>query len=137
MYVFTHMYVSPVSAQVFISSPKSGRTVCYNEQFEVTCWYPYVTEPGRYLTTVSPTWTVNGQPLTLDGSTYSESRINETAYKLIFTGGSSVTVGGNVTYTCYLVLLNGELDESAQQVEVNLIGMSAYVKLMFSDVQWF
>ena len=72
----------PASAQVYISSSVSGDTVCYGDQFEVVCWYPAVTTPGKYLVQF-PGWRVNGSLLTLDGIVYREEMINITATKLI------------------------------------------------------
>ena len=72
------------SAQVHLSSLMAGGSVCYKDQFELTCWYPEVTAPGRYLVQ-TPGWKVNGSLLTADGTAYRQQMINDTATKLIVT----------------------------------------------------
>ena len=109
------------SAQVHISSPVSGGTVCYKDQFEVTCWYPEVTTPGRYLVP-SPGWKVNGSVLTWDGIDYYEQMINNTATKLIVTVTDTFSVSTIVAYSCFLVLADTRLDESTQQVHITIMG---------------
>ena len=110
------------SAQVHISSPVSGGTVCYKDQFEVTCWYPEVATPGRYLFT-SPGWKVNGSVLTRDGIVYYEQMINNTATKLIVTVTDTFSVNTVVAYSCFLVLAATRLDdESTQQVHITIMG---------------
>ena len=111
------------SAQVHLSSPMAGGSVCYNDHFEVTCWFPEVTTPGRYLVP-SPGWKVNGSVLTLDGTTYHEERINDTATKLtvIVTDTFTFTVNTDVAYSCFLVLADTRLDESSHQVHFHIMG---------------
>ena len=110
------------SAQVHLSSPMAGGRACYKDQFEMTCWYPEVTAPGRYLVP-SPGWKVNGSALTLDGTTYREERINDTATKLIVTVTDTFSVSTVAAYSCFLVLLDTRLDEdSTQQVHVHIMG---------------
>ena len=94
---------------------------CYNDQFEMTCWYPEVTTPGRYLVP-SPGWIGNGSVLTLDGTTYREERINDTATKLIVTVTDTFSVSTVAAYSCFLVLLDTQLEESTQQVHVPIMG---------------
>ena len=109
------------SAQVHISSPMAGGSVCYKDQFEVICWYPEVIN-GRYLVQ-SPGWMVNGSVLTLDGTTYQEQRINDTATKLTVTVTDTFSVNTDVAYSCFLVLADTRLDEeSTQQVHVHIMG---------------
>ena len=110
-----------VSAQVHISSPASGGTVCYKDQFEMTCWYPEVTIPGRYLVQ-SPGWKVNGSVLTRYGIDYYEQMINNTATKLIVTVTDTFSVSTIVAYSCFLVLADTRLDESTQQVHITIMG---------------
>ena len=110
------------SAQVHISSPMSGGRACYKDQFEVTCWYPEVTTPGRYLVQ-TPGWRVNGSVLTLDGSTYQEQRINSTATKVTITITDTFSVNTVVAFSCFLVLAATRLDdESTQQVHIYIMG---------------
>ena len=111
-----------------ISSPMVGGSICNKDQFELTCWYPEVTAPGRYLVP-TPGWKVNGSVLTLDGTTYRAERINATATKLIVTVTDSFSVNTDVAYSCFLVLADSRLDESSQQVHVHIMGwwyVSAY-----------
>ena len=110
-----------VSAQVHISSPMAGGSVCYNNQFEMTCWYPEVTAPGRYLVS-TPGWKVNGSLLTMDGTTYRKQMINSTASKLIVTVTDTFSVSIVVAYSCFLVLADTRLDEGSQQVHVHIMG---------------
>ena len=110
------------SAQVHLSSPMAGGSVCYNNQFELTCWYPEVTAPGKYLVQ-SPGWKANGSVLTLDGTTYRRQMINDTATKLTVTVTDTFSVNTVVAYSCFLVLTNTHLDEeSTQQVHVHIMG---------------
>ena len=109
------------SAQVHLSSPMAGGRACYNNQFEMTCWYPEVTAPGRYLVP-TPGWKANGSLLTLDETTYREERINVTATKLIVTVTDTFSVNTDVAYSCFLVLADTRLDESSQQVHVHIMG---------------
>ena len=110
------------SAQVHISSPVSGGTVCYKDQFEMICWYPKVTTPGRYLVP-SPGWKVNGSVLIRDGIVYYEQLINSTAAKLIVTVTDTFSVNTVVAYSCFLVLADYRLDdESTQQVHITIMG---------------
>ena len=100
----------------------AGGSICYNNQFEVTCWYPEVTAPGRYLVP-SPGWKANGSVLTMDGTTYREERINDTAAKLIVTVTDTFSVNTDVAFRCFLVLADTRLDEeSTQQVHVHIMG---------------
>ena len=100
----------------------AGGSVCYNNQFEVICWYPEVIN-GRYLVQ-SPGWKVNGSvQLILNGSNYREERINDTATKLIVTVTDNFSVNTVVPYSCFLVLADTRLDEeSTQQVHVHIMG---------------
>ena len=101
----------------------AGGRACYNDQFEVTCWYPEVTTPGRYLVQ-TPGWKANGSVLTLDGSTYREHRINSTATKLTVTvTDTTFSVNTVVALSCFLVLAATRLeDESTQQVHIHIMG---------------
>ena len=99
----------------------AGGRACYKDQFEVTCWYPEVTAPGRYLVQTFG-WKVNGSVLTLDGTTYQEQRINDTATKLIVTVTDTFSVNTDVAHSCFLVLADTRLDESKQQVHVHIMG---------------
>ena len=108
------------SAQVHLSSPTAGGRACYKDQFEMTCWYPEVTAPGRYLVH-TPGWKANGSVLTLDGTTYRKQMINDTATKLIVTVTDSFSVNTDVAYSCFLVLLDTRLDEGSQQVHVHIM----------------
>ena len=99
----------------------AGGRACYNNQFEMTCWYPEVTAPGRYLVQ-TPGWKVNDSVLTLDGTTYQEQRINSTAAKLIVTVTDTFSVNTDVAYSCFLVLADTRLDDSSQQVHVHIMG---------------
>ena len=85
----------------------------------MTCWYPEVTAPGRYLVQ-TPGWKVNGSLLTVDGTTYHRQMINATAIKLIVTVTFSVNTV--VAYSCFLVSADTRLDESSQQVHVHIMG---------------
>ena len=105
----------------------AGGRACYNDQFELTCWYPEVIN-GRYLVQ-SPGWKANGSALTLDsvlalnGTTYQEQRINKTATKVIVTVTDTFSVSMVVAYSCFLVLADSRLDEeSTQQVHVHIMG---------------
>ena len=109
------------SAQVHISSPMAGGRACYNDQFEMTCWYPEVTAPGRNLVP-SPGWKANGSKLILGGTTYQDQRINSTATKLIVTVTDTFSVNTDVAYSCFLVLADTRLYESSQQVHVHIMG---------------
>ena len=95
--------------------------MCYKDQFELTCWYPEVAIPGRYLVP-SPAWKVNGLVLTLDGIVYYEQMINSTAAKLIVTVTDTFSVNTVVAYSCFLVLADTRLDESTQQVHMTIMG---------------
>ena len=97
----------------------AGGSVCYNDLFEVTCWYPEVTAPGRYLVP-SPGWKANGSVLILDGTTY--QWINGTATKVIVTVTDTFSVNTDAAYSCFMVLADTQLDESTQQVHVHIIG---------------
>ena len=99
----------------------AGGSICYKDQFEVTCWYPEVAAPGRYLVP-SPGWKANGSILTVDEATYHEERINDTATKLIVTVTDTFSVNTVVAYSCFLVLADTRLDESSQQVHVHIMG---------------
>ena len=99
----------------------AGGSICNKDQFEMTCWYPEVTAPGRYLVQ-SPGWKANGSVLTLDGTTYRAERINATATKLIVTVTDSFSVNTDVAYSCFLVLADSRLDESSQQVHFHIMG---------------
>ena len=100
----------------------AGGRGCYNDQFVVTCWYPAVMVPGRYLIP-SPGWKVNGSVLTLDGSTYREQMINDTATKLTVTVTDTFSVNTVVAFSCFLVLAATRLDdESTQQVHIHIMG---------------
>ena len=90
----------------------AGGSICNKDQFEMTCWYPEVIN-GRYLVP-SPGWKVNGSVLTLDGTTYREERINDTATKLIVTVTHTFSVNTVVAYSCFLVLADTRLHESSQ-----------------------
>ena len=110
------------SAQVHISSPMAGGRACYNDQFEMTCWYPEGTTPGRYLVP-SPGWKVNGSVLTLDSEmTYHEERINNTATKLIVTVTVTFSVNMVVAFSCFLVLADSRLDDNSQQGHIHIMG---------------
>ena len=110
------------SAQVHLSSPMAGGSICYKDQFEMTCWYPEVTAPGRYLVP-SPGWKANGFVLLLDETTYQEERVNSTATKLIVTVTDTYSVNTDVAYSCFLVLADTRSDEeSTQQVHVHIMG---------------
>ena len=100
-----------------ISSPVSGDTVCYGDQFEMVCWYPAVITPGSYLVQ-TPGWRVNGLLLTLDGIVYHEMMINITATKLVVIVTDAVNA-----FSCFLVLADTRLDDvSTQQVQVTIMG---------------
>ena len=99
----------------------AGGRACYKDQFEMTCWYPEVTAPGRYLVP-SPGWKANGSVLTLDGTTYQEERINSSATKLFVSVTDTFSVNTVVAYSCFLVLADTRLDESTQQVHVHIMG---------------
>ena len=60
--------------------------------------------------------------LTLDGTTYREERINDTATKLIVTVTDTFSVNTVVAYSCFLVSTDIRLDESSQQVHVHIMG---------------
>ena len=109
------------SAQVHISSPMSGGRACYKDQFEVTCWYPEVTTPGRYLVP-SPGWRVNGSVITPDGTTYRKKMINDTATKLTVTVTDAFSVNTIEAYSCFLKLADYQFDESRQQVHIHIMG---------------
>ena len=99
----------------------AGDSICYNNQFEMTCWYPEVIN-GRYLVP-STSWKVDRSKLILDGTTYQEQRINSTATKLIVTVTDTFSVNTVVAYSCFLVLADtrSRLDEeSKQQVHVHI-----------------
>ena len=98
----------------------AGGSVCYKDQFELTCWYPEVIN-GRYLVQ-SPGWKVNDSKLVLDGATYQEQRINSTATKVIVTVTDTFSVSTVVDYSCFLVLPDTRLEESTQQVHVHIMG---------------
>ena len=106
---------------MYISSPVSGDTVCYGDQFEMVCWYPAVTTPGRYLVQV-PGWMVNGSLLTLDGTTYHEEIVNITASKLIVIVTDAFSANTVNAFSCFLVLADGRLDDSSQQVLAFIMG---------------
>ena len=93
--------------------------MCYGDQFEVVCWYPAVTTPGRYLVQ-TPGWRVNGSMiLLLDGIALWEEMINFTATKVIV----NVTYAFSVNaFSCFLVLADARLDDSSQQVHVSIMG---------------
>lgn len=110
-----------VSAQVHISSPVSGDTVCYKDQIEATCCYPAVTTPGKYLVQ-TPGWRVNGSLLTLDGTFVLEEILNVTASKLIVNVADTFSANTVVAYSCFLVLADTQLDESTEQVHVTIMG---------------
>ena len=95
-------------------------SVCYKDQFELTCWYPEVIN-GRYLVQ-SPGWMVNGSKVILNEITYQEQRINSTATKLTVTVTDTFSVNTIVAYSCFLVLADTRLDESKQQVHVHIMG---------------
>ena len=99
----------------------AGGRACYNDQFEVTCWYPEVTTPGRYLVQ-TPGWKVNGSVLTLDGSTYQEQKINSTTTKVTITITDTFSVNTFVAFSCFLVLADSRLDDSSQQVHIHIMG---------------
>ena len=99
----------------------AGGRACYKDQFELTCWYPEVTAPGRHLVP-SPGWKANVSILTMDEATYLEERINDTATKLIVTVTDTFSVNTDVAYSCFLVLADTRLDESSQQVHVHIMG---------------
>ena len=100
----------------------AGSSICYKDQFEVICWYPEVTAPGRYLVP-SPGWKVNGSVLTLDGTTYRRQMINDTATKLIVTVTDAFSVNTDVAYSCFLVLADTRLnEESTHQVLFQIMG---------------
>ena len=99
----------------------AGGRACYKDQFEMTCWYPEVTAPGRYLVQ-TPGWKANGSGLTLDGTTYRKQMINDTATKLTVTVTDTFSVNTDVAYSCFLVLADTRLDESSQQVHVHIMG---------------
>ena len=106
-----------------IYSPVSGDTVCYGDQFEVVCWYPAVTTPGRYLVQI-PGWRVNGSILTFDGITFHKEIVNITATKMIVNitdvfSANTCTVNA---FSCFLVLADTRLDDSSQQVRVPIMG---------------
>ena len=110
----------------------AGGRACYKDQFELTCWYPEVTAPGRYLVP-SPGWKVNGSVLTTDGIAYREERINDTATKLTVTVTNTFSVNTVVAYSCFLVLADSRLDESSQQVYIRIMGqwyVSAYLSVV-------
>ena len=105
-----------------ISSPVSGDTVCYGDQFEVVCWYPAVTTPGRYLVS-TPGWRVNGSLLTFDGIVYHEEIVNITATKVIVIATDAFSVNTVNAFSCFLVLADTRLDDvSTQQVHVTIMG---------------
>ena len=99
----------------------AGGSICNKDQFEMICWYPEVTAPGRYLVQ-TPGWKVNGSVLTLDGTTYRKQMINDTATKLIVTVTDTFSVNTDVAYSCFLVLADTRLDDSSQQVHVHIMG---------------
>ena len=99
----------------------AGGSVCYKDQFELTCWYPEVTTPGRYLVP-SPGWKANASVLTLDGASYQGERINTTAAKLIVTVTDTFSVNTAMNHSCFLVLADSRLDESSQQVQFHIMG---------------
>ena len=107
-----------------------GGRACYNNPFELTCWYPEVTVPGRYLVQ-TPGWKVNDSLLTLDGTTYQEQRLNSTATKVIVTVTDNFTVNTDVAYSCFLVLADTRLDESTQQVHVHIMGKWSCIIVMY------
>ena len=111
----------PASAQVYISSSVSGDTVCYGDQFEVVCWYPAVTTPGRYLIQ-TPGWRANGSILSLDGIAIREEMINFTATKLIVNVTDAFSANTVNAFSCFLVLADGRLDDSSQQVHAYIMG---------------
>ena len=98
----------------------AGGSVCYKDQFEMTCWYPEVIN-GRYLVQ-TPGWMVNGSKVIPDGTTYQDQRINSTATKLIVTVTDIFSVNTNVAHSCFLVLVDTRLDEISQQVHVHIMG---------------
>ena len=112
-----------VFAQVHISSPMAGGRACYNNQFEVICWYPEGTTPGRYLVP-SPGWKKNGSLLALDEleMTYHEQRFNSTATKLTVTVTDAFSLNMVVAFSCFLVLADSRLDDSSQQVHIHIMG---------------
>ena len=87
----------------------------------MTCWYPEVTAPGRYLVQ-TPGWKINGSLLTVDGTTYRKQMINDTATKLIVTVTDTFSVNAVVAYSCFLVSADTRFDESSQQVHVHIMG---------------
>ena len=117
------MHICPphaASAQVHLSSPMAGGRACYNDQFEMTCWYPEVIN-GKYQVS-SAGWKVNGSNLIPDETTYQEQRINSTATKLTVTVTDTFSVNTDVAYSCFLLLADTRLDESTQQVHVHIMG---------------
>ena len=109
------------SAQVHLSSPMAGGSICYKNQFEMSCWYPEAIN-GRYLVP-TPGWKVNSSVLLLDGTIYREERVNSTATKLIVTVTDTFSVSTDVAYSCFLVLADSRVDEeSTQQVHVHIMG---------------
>ena len=94
------------------------------KRFELICWYPEVTAPGRYLVQ-TPDWKVNGSKLVLNGTTYQEQRINSTATKLTVTVTDTFSVNTDVAYSCFLVLADTRLDESKQQCSARCFGADA------------
>ena len=123
IHVYYRIHICPphaASAQVHLSSPMAGGRACYNNQFEMTCWYPEVIN-GKYQVS-SAGWKVNGSNLIPDGTTYQEQRINSTATKLTVTVTDTFSVNTDVAYSCFLVLADTRLDESTQQVHVHIMG---------------
>ena len=106
---------------MYISSPVSGDTVCYGDQFEVVSWYPAVTTPGKYLAH-RPGWRVNGSILTLDGMALQYEMINITAAKLIVDVANVFSANNINAFSCFLVLVDGRLNDSSQQVCISIMG---------------
>ena len=100
----------------------AGGRACYNDQFEVICWYPEAAN-SRYLFP-SPGWKFNDNAqVTLEEITYHEQKINSTASKLIVTVTDTFFNDTVVAYSCFLVLADTRLDEeSTQQVHVHILG---------------
>ena len=109
-----------VSAQVHISTV-SHSTVCYSNQFEVTCSYPEVMSPGKYLVPL-PGWKVNGSQVIPDGIVYREEIASISMTKLIVTVTGTSFVNTVTTFSCFLVLADAQLDESTQQVHITTMG---------------
>ena len=121
---YTHAASFPIASatgQVYISSD-SGHKICYKDVFELTCWYPSVGIPGRYLGH-RPGWNVNGSILTVMDTTYYTKDVNITATKLVVNVTDIFSTNTAMVYGCFQVFeVTKMYDESTENVHVTING---------------